>query len=51
VGHFAQPQCVEVCPVDCIPVGQAETREQLELKYQALMAEKLVKGEAVKGEG
>jgi ferredoxin len=45
VGHFAQPQCVEVCPVDCIPVGQAETREQLELKYQALMAEKLVKGE------
>ncbi len=45
VGHFAQPQCVEVCPVDCIPLGQPETREQLELKYQALMAEKLVKSE------
>ena len=20
VGHFDEPQCVEVCPVDCIPV-------------------------------
>jgi len=21
VGHFDQPQCVEVCPADCIPVN------------------------------
>ena len=40
VGHFDKPQCVEVCPVDCIPVNpeRVETREQLQLKYQALMA-------------
>ena len=45
VGHFDQPQCVEVCPVDCIPVGVVETREQLQLRYEALMAENTVKGE------
>ncbi|MFO0497958.1 MAG: YfhL family 4Fe-4S dicluster ferredoxin [Betaproteobacteria bacterium] len=40
VGHFAQPQCVEVCPVDCIvsDPGHPETREQLDLKYRGLMA-------------
>jgi ferredoxin len=39
VGHFDEPQCVEVCPVDCIPVDpeHVETREQLRLKYEALM--------------
>jgi ferredoxin len=45
VGHFDQPLCVEVCPVDCIPVGVVETREQLQLRYEALMAEKTVKSE------
>jgi ferredoxin len=42
VGHFDQPQCVEVCPVDCIPVNpeRVETREQLHLKYEGLMAAK-----------
>jgi len=42
VGHFAQPQCVEVCPVDCIVVDPqaVETREQLERKYAALMVDK-----------
>jgi len=40
VGHFAQPQCVEVCPVDCIVLDPdvVETREQLEDKYQRLSA-------------
>ncbi len=40
VGHFAQPQCVEVCPVDCILVDpdNTETPAQLELKYRGLMA-------------
>lgn len=40
VGHFAQPQCVEVCPVDCIVADPAcpESPEQLELKYRGLMA-------------
>ena len=38
VGHFEKPQCVEVCPVDCIPLDPdvVETREQLLAKYEAL---------------
>ncbi|MEP6942756.1 MAG: YfhL family 4Fe-4S dicluster ferredoxin [Betaproteobacteria bacterium] len=42
VGHFDAPQCVEVCPVDCIPLDPAhvETRGQLLLKYESLMAAK-----------
>ena len=38
VGHFGQPQCVVVCPVDCIPLDleHAETREQLMEKYTRL---------------
>ena len=44
VGHFDEPQCREVCPVDCIPVDPAhvETREALLLKYEALMRKKPV---------
>ncbi|KGI77208.1 YfhL family 4Fe-4S dicluster ferredoxin [Oleiagrimonas soli] len=39
VGHFDEPQCVEVCPVECIPKDpdHVETTDQLQLKYQALM--------------
>jgi ferredoxin len=42
VGHFDKPQCVEVCPVNCIPVNpdRVETRAELKLKYEALMAAK-----------
>ena len=42
VGHFEQPQCREVCPVDCIPLDLAyvESREALLEKYQVLQAEK-----------
>jgi ferredoxin len=38
VGHFDQPQCVEVCPVDCIPLDpdHVETREELTEKYTRL---------------
>lgn len=38
VGHFETPQCVEVCPVDCIPVDPAhiETEQQLTAKFQRL---------------
>jgi len=41
VGHFATPQCVEVCPVNCIEVdpNYAETKEQLMDKYKELMGE------------
>ena len=42
VGHFDAPQCVEVCPVDCIPVNpeRVETKDQLRRKYEGLMAAK-----------
>jgi ferredoxin len=42
VGHFAEPQCVKVCPVDCIPLdpANAETKEQLHAKYLRLIAGK-----------
>ena len=38
VGHFATSQCVEVCPVDCIPLHpeHQETREQLLAKYKLI---------------
>jgi ferredoxin len=40
VGHFDKPQCVQVCPVDCIPLDpeHAETQEELMTKYQQLTA-------------
>lgn len=40
VGHFDEPQCVEVCPVDCIPSDpeNVETQGQLQHKYEGLMA-------------
>ena len=42
VGHFDQPQCREVCPVDCIPLDpeHVESREQLLAKYEALQKRK-----------
>jgi ferredoxin len=42
VGHFEKPQCVEVCPVDCIPLDEmhAEGRAELEEKYRRLQREK-----------
>lgn len=38
VGHFDKPQCVEVCPVNCIPKDphHPETRDELFRKYLAL---------------
>lgn len=38
VGHFDEPQCVAICPVDCIPkdVAHAESPEQLLAKYHRL---------------
>ena len=42
VGHFDTPQCVQVCPVNCIPVrpDRVESREQLLDKYRQLTAAK-----------
>jgi ferredoxin len=42
VGHFDEPQCVQVCPVECIPVDpdHAEGQDVLLQKYQRLQAAK-----------
>jgi len=39
IGHYDEPQCVEVCPVDCIPgdPDNEETEGELMLKYDHLM--------------
>ena len=35
VGHFEEAQCVEVCPVNCIPKDpdHVETQEELHAKF------------------
>lgn len=40
VGHFAEPQCVAICPVNCIPLDpeHVETKEELMEKYQKLIS-------------
>lgn len=40
VGHFDQPQCQSVCPVDCIPLDpdHRETNIELQKKYRRLLA-------------
>lgn len=40
VGHYDEPQCQQVCPVDCIPNDpeHVETKEQLMDKYERIMA-------------
>lgn len=39
VGHFDTPQCVDICPVDCIPKdpGHEETRDDLMKKYHQII--------------
>ena len=46
VGHFDQPQCQEVCPVDYIPLDpeHVETREALLVKFERLEREKAAAG-------
>ncbi len=38
VGHFDEPQCAEICPVECIPLDpdNEETQDELMLKYKKL---------------
>jgi len=38
VGHYDEPQCQQVCPVDCIVAdpNRAETRDQLMAKFTKL---------------
>ena len=43
VGHFDEPQCRKVCPVDCIPndLRHVESKEQLYEKYLRLTGQKV----------
>ena len=36
VGHFEEPQCRQVCPVDCIPIAFVESKEMLLRKLKGL---------------
>ena len=36
VGHFDEPQCRQVCPVDCIPLDFYESNGDLMSKYNRL---------------
>ncbi len=42
VGHYDEPQCVQVCPVDCIPKDpdHVENEDQLWTKYEKLTGNK-----------
>ena len=42
VGHYDEPQCVQVCPVDCIPKNPdvVENEDQLWAKYEKLTGNK-----------
>lgn len=41
VGHYDEPQCQQVCPVDCIPLDpdNVESDDELMEKYERLMAD------------
>ncbi len=41
VGHYDTSQCVDVCPVDCIPLDpdHEESQDELRVKYEHLIAQ------------
>ena len=41
VGHFDEPQCMVVCPVECIELDPShpESKTELQLKFEALQRE------------
>ncbi|MBA4741888.1 MAG: YfhL family 4Fe-4S dicluster ferredoxin [Azoarcus sp.] len=41
VGHFDEPQCQQVCPVDCIPLNPdiVETKDELMEKFIRLTSQ------------
>jgi len=40
VGHYDTPQCIEVCPVDCIITGVEESKEVLNERYLIISGQK-----------
>lgn len=43
VGHFDEPQCAQICPVECIPLNPdyRETQDELLEKFNLLQLTKL----------
>jgi ferredoxin len=43
VGHFDEPQCQLICPVDCIPLDpdRVESKDELMTKYRALTGQEV----------
>ena len=39
-GHYDTPQCIEVCPVDCILTGVEESKEVLNERYLIISGQK-----------
>jgi ferredoxin len=41
VGHFDEPQCQQVCPIDCIPLNPdvVESKQELLQKYYKITAQ------------
>ncbi|VAX08233.1 Uncharacterized ferredoxin-like protein YfhL [hydrothermal vent metagenome] len=41
IGHYDEPQCIEVCPVDCILVDpdNTESNDELQKKYEILTSD------------
>lgn len=41
IGHFDNPQCIEVCPVDCIPLNPdiVESKDELLVKFKNIQKE------------
>ena len=37
IGHYDEPQCQQVCPVDCIPLDPAHPESEDELKQKYLI--------------
>ena len=53
VGHYDEPQCRKLCPVDCIPLhpDYVESREELYAKYLRLTGKADAAAEAVAAAG
>ncbi|MFW0072486.1 MAG: YfhL family 4Fe-4S dicluster ferredoxin [Coxiella-like endosymbiont] len=43
IGHFDEPQCRQVCPVDCIPLDFYESERELLKKYRSLHEKRIRK--------
>ncbi len=43
IGHFDEPQCQMVCPVDCIPLNpdRMESKPVLQQKYEILTGKRV----------